>query len=276
MSAAPEPTGIPSWKQGLRALPAMLRVGLLEMVAYRAEFLVWTLTTNMPLVMLAVWHAVAREAPVGHWSTASFTAYYLCTMVVRLITNNWVFWEINMDVRNGTLVTRLLRPVSPLLMYGAQQAAAVPMRVLVVSPVLLAAWVWSSGALAQEGWRWASWPLVLAGSWLLQFNVMVFLGLCALYVDSAEGLFEVWIAVGSVLGGYLVPVDLFPTWLAEIARVLPFSLTQSLPVEWVTGTTAPDVLWARAAQQWAYVLGSALAVLWIWTRALKRFAAFGG
>ena len=41
------------------ALPTLLRVGLSEVVAYRAEFVVWILTTNMPLVMLAIWHAVA-------------------------------------------------------------------------------------------------------------------------------------------------------------------------------------------------------------------------
>ena len=40
-----------------RAYPTLLRVGLSEVVAYRAEFVVWILTTNMPFVMLAIWHA---------------------------------------------------------------------------------------------------------------------------------------------------------------------------------------------------------------------------
>jgi ABC-2 type transport system permease protein len=33
----------------VRAIPTLLRVGLAEAVAYRAEFLVWLLSTNMPL-----------------------------------------------------------------------------------------------------------------------------------------------------------------------------------------------------------------------------------
>ena len=37
-----------------KAFPTLLRVGVSEVVAYRAEFLVWILTTNMPLVMLAL------------------------------------------------------------------------------------------------------------------------------------------------------------------------------------------------------------------------------
>jgi len=45
----------------VRAFPTLLRIGVAEVVAYRAEFLVWILTTNMPLVMLALWHAVTNE-----------------------------------------------------------------------------------------------------------------------------------------------------------------------------------------------------------------------
>ena len=33
----------------LHALPTLLRVGVAETVAYRAEFLVWVLTTTQPL-----------------------------------------------------------------------------------------------------------------------------------------------------------------------------------------------------------------------------------
>ena len=44
----------------LRAYPTLLRVGLAEAIAYRAEFLVWMLATTMPLVMLAIMSAMAR------------------------------------------------------------------------------------------------------------------------------------------------------------------------------------------------------------------------
>jgi ABC-2 type transport system permease protein len=61
-------------RRALKAYPTLLRVGLSEVVAYRAEFLVWILTTNMPLVMLAIWHAVAADGPVGRFDQTEFTA----------------------------------------------------------------------------------------------------------------------------------------------------------------------------------------------------------
>lgn len=70
----------------LRAIPTLLKVGFAEAVAYRAEMVVWLLSTNMPLVMLALWTAVARDAPVGRFGQRDFVAYYLATLVVRLLT----------------------------------------------------------------------------------------------------------------------------------------------------------------------------------------------
>ena len=76
--------------RALRAYPTLLRVGLSEVVAYRAEFLVWILTTNMPLVMLAIWHAVAAEGAVGRFDQREFKAYYLAVLAVRLLTSHYM------------------------------------------------------------------------------------------------------------------------------------------------------------------------------------------
>ena len=83
-----------------KAFPALLRVGVAEVVAYRAEFLVWILTTNMPLVMLALWHAGAAAGAVGRFDQRQFTAYYLGVLAVRLVTSNWMAWQLSMEVRD--------------------------------------------------------------------------------------------------------------------------------------------------------------------------------
>src|SRR4030042_723569 len=110
--------GLPAPARGavprpLRPLPPPLRVGFAEAVSYRAELLVWLLSTTMPLVMLALMSAVAREGPVGRFGSADFTAYYLAALVVRLLTGAWVLWEVNFEIRQGTLAYRLPRPPHP-------------------------------------------------------------------------------------------------------------------------------------------------------------------
>ena len=97
-----------SFARTARALPTLLRVGFAEALAYRAEMLVWILSTTMPLVMLALWHAVAREAPVGRFDQGDLVAYFLAMFVVRQLTGSWSVWVFNMEVREGTLAIGLL------------------------------------------------------------------------------------------------------------------------------------------------------------------------
>src|SRR5206468_10490259 len=97
------------------AILFLMWVGFSEAVAYRAEFLVWMLSTTMPLIMLALWSAVAHEAPVGRFGEKEFVAYFLATFIVRQLTGSWAAWQMNFEIRRGTLALRLLRPIPPML-----------------------------------------------------------------------------------------------------------------------------------------------------------------
>ena len=150
-AAAPAPPAATAeFARAMRAFPTLLRIGVAEVVAYRAEFLVWILTTNMPLVMLALWHAVAADGPVGRFDQTQFTAYYLGVLVVRLATSNWMAWQMSMEIRDGTLSTKLLRPIHPMYTYAADHLAAIPMRILVVSPIVAGLIVTSWGRLVRH------------------------------------------------------------------------------------------------------------------------------
>ena len=84
-----------SFARTARALPTLLRVGFAEALAYRAEMLVWILSTTMPLVMLALFSAVDEGGPLGRFDEAGFAAYFLATFIVRQFTACWASWEIN-------------------------------------------------------------------------------------------------------------------------------------------------------------------------------------
>ncbi len=68
--------------RALRALPTLLRIGVAETVAYRAEFLVWILTTTQPLIMLGLWTSVTRDTTFSGYSSEDFMAYFLASLSV--------------------------------------------------------------------------------------------------------------------------------------------------------------------------------------------------
>jgi ABC-2 type transport system permease protein len=264
-------------RHALRAYPTLMRIGFAEMVAYRAEFLVWILTTNMPLVMMALWNAVAAEGPVGRFGQQEMNTYYLMTLVVRILTSSWMVWELTMDIRQGRLATRLLRPLHPLLAYSAQHLAAVPLRALVVSPLIVLAFVISGGKLAfTDPALLGIFLLSLAGAWLLLFLTMVLIGSLAMFVDSALSVFELWLGVHFILSGYLVPIELLPAWAVQIAHVLPFWYMLGFPIETALGLLNRDVALAALAVQWLYAGLLLVLALAVWRAGLKRFVAFGG
>ena len=276
--AAPARPGLGSEiGRAAKAFPTLLRIGVSEVVAYRAEFLVWILTTNMPLVMLAIWHAVAADGPVGRFDQRAFTAYYLGVLAVRLLTSNWAVWQLSMEIRDGTLSAKLLRPIHPILALAAEHLSAVPMRAAVISPVVV--------IMLYSGWdRLLRHDAVLllillaslVGAWLLIFFSMVLMGSLAFFAESALGIFELWLGVHAIFSGYLVPLEALPHWARGAANVLPFRFMLGFPVETLVGLLGRHDALVALAAQWGYVALFGLAALWVWRVGLRTFSAYGG
>lgn len=263
--------------RAVRAYPTLLRVGFAEAVAYRAEMLVWMLTTTMPLVSLALWSAVAAAAPVGRFTQGRFAAYFLATLVVRQLTGSWLVWEMNQDIKSGALAQRLLKPVHPLLAYSAENLSAFPLRALLSVPIAVVALVVidpgnvprSPGALAILG-------VSLLGAWLINFLTMAIIGTLAFFLESSSAVFEVWLVAFMLLSGYLVPLELFPSWLRAVSSALPFRYMLAFPVEVLSGMLRGRAALHDLAVQWIYVAGCAAGAMLGWRAGLKRYAAFGG
>ncbi len=261
----------------LRAYPTLLRIGLAEAVAYRAEFLVWMLATTMPLVMLAVMSAMAREGPVGAFNQTRFIAYYLVTLIVRQMTGAWVAWEMVREIKEGSLALRLLRPIHPLASYTADSLAALPMHALIALPIAVVMLVLVAGHdVTHDPVEIAIFFVSLGGAWLLNFAVSAIFGTLALFVESSLQIWELWFGCFMLLSGYLVPLSLFPSWLERTARVLPFAYLQAFPVETLMGIRDRHAALAGLGLQLRWAAGAWLLLLALWKRGLRRFAAFGG
>lgn len=259
----------------LRALPTLLRIGFADAVAYRAELVVWLLSTNMALVMMALLTAVARDGPVGRFGQRDFVAYYLATLVVRLVTGAWVVWEANLEIRQGTLAFRLLRPIHPLVHYAAENAAAIPMRAAMALPIALLL-LFLVGGVTGDPLLWLVFVWGVFGAWLITFLAMSVMASLAFYVDSATSVAQVWFGLFTILSGYIMPLEMFPPWVGRLARCLPFRYMLAFPVEAVLGHLARGEALLELLVQWGMVFLLAFAARASWRAGLRRYSAFGG
>jgi ABC-2 type transport system permease protein len=266
-----------SLRNTARAIPTLLRVGFAEAVAYRAEMLVWILATTMPLVMMALWTAVARDAPIGRFGERDFVAYFLATFLVRQLTGSWAAWQINFEVRQGTLSMRLLRPLSPVVAWAVEHLAYMPLRFVVALPIAAVMLVSAgAGRLPSSAAMWAVFALAIVGGWFITFLAGVVIGTLSLYLESSMKLMDVWLAAYFVFSGYLIPIELFPPWLERITDWLPFRYQIGLGVEILTGRYELSGALRMLAAQWSYVAILVVGASVLWRGGLKRFAAYGG
>jgi len=262
--------------KALSAYPTLLRVGFAGAVAYRTEMLVWMLTMTMPFVSLALWSAVAADVPVGRFDQKSFVAYFLATIVVRQLSGSWVVWELIQEIKSGALSSRLLKPIHPLVVYSAGNIAAIPLRVLFAAPIAFVAMASGGAKLPHEPHVVAAFLLSLFGAWVITFFVMVIVGSLSFFIESSMSIFEIWLAFFMLLSGYLVPLELFPSWVRAVADVLPFRYTLGFPVEVLIGMSDDAAIARGLAIQLAYGGGSAVVALVLWRAGIRRFGAFGG
>jgi ABC-2 type transport system permease protein len=260
----------------LRAFPTLLRVGFAEAVAYRAELVIWMLTTTMPLVMLALWTAVAREGPFGRFGRDDFIAYYLAALIVRTLTSCWVVWEMNQEIRSGTLSLRLLKPLHPFLAYVSQHLAAIPLRAAIAVPVAaIMLVVTGADHVARDPVVLAIIPLSIAGAWLITFVSMTILGSLAMVMERSIAVWEVWMGLFAVMSGYLVPLELLPAPLPQIATWLPFRYMLGFPVELIIGLADRAAALRGLAIQAGMILALCGLSSVVWRAGLRRFEAYG-
>jgi ABC-2 type transport system permease protein len=257
-------------------MPALLRIGLAETVAYRAEFIIWMLTTTLPLVMLGLWTSVAAEAPFRGFESKDFVAYYLAALIVRNVTGNWAAWQINEEIRSGTLSMRLLRPIHPFAGYAATHLSAVPLRALIALPITVILLLSSArDVLADTPAELALFAVSLAGAWLLTLAIMVTIGALAFWIERSMGIFDVYMGVFAVLSGYLVPLALMPGWIQTVAEHAPFRYMLSAPVEILIGQAEGEAALRLVATQLGWAAGMVVVALATWRAGIRRFEAYG-
>lgn len=257
----------------LRAVPTMARIAFAEIVAYRAEMVIWVLSATLPLVMLGLWNAAAADGPLAGYGQVEFARYFTVTLVVRHLTSVWLAWELNWLIRQGSLSPWLLRPVGYLWWNLMECLAAWPMRILVLLPMLAMLVGWRPELLYHPE------PIqVLAGGiaillgLLVQYCIHCIFGMLAFWLDQSLGLLQAWFGIWALLSGYLIPQALLPESVQSVARWLPFRATLGVPVEILLG--APD--WAeQLAYQLGWLLVLSIAANRAWKAGIQRYGAFG-
>jgi ABC-2 type transport system permease protein len=102
------------------------------------------------------------------------------------------------------------------------------------------------------------------------------LNLVAFWLVEIQGLVLLYVLVSGLLGGNLVPVQLFPGWLQAVAYATPFPAMMQSPIDLVTGQATGAGAAREVAAQLAWAVAMLILGRVVLSRATRRLVVQGG
>jgi len=201
--------------------------------------------------------------------------FYLAVTEWCLLSVPPLYLSIEGDVRSGDVASQMVRPVSYV---GAQLADALgetALRMCVLGPTAaLVAWWIAGGWPADPRGLWLALPLGLLASTLAVLSTAA-IGVSAFWIVDTSPIYWIWQKLAFVLGGLMLPLELYPDWLRAAARFSPFPAMLWGPGRMAFGF-APGAALETLAELVVWGTLAALLLVWLARRARTRIALAGG
>ena len=257
---------------------AIARTRLIGALIYDRDVLVRSVFMLVILVTFSqLWtttYAAIDQPVVGGFSLRDMLWYLVITEIVALSTPR-IAQTIDSEVRSGDVAYALARPYS----YPAYHLASFWGETLVRLPCNLL--VGAAAATVAVGPPATSVVAVLAtvvltaGAITLKGMLDILVGLTAFWVEDTQPAEWIYAKFVITIGGLLLPLELFPDWLAVLARGLPFASMAYAPARVFAGFDW-SVFAPLALTQLTWLVVCWAAVLVVFSRAARRLVAHGG
>lgn len=256
-------------------------VGLQSNLVYRWNFAVRGIFSffNLAVVFL-LWGAAFASSPrMGGFDFRQTLTYFVVLILLQFFIGAFnEDYQISEEIRNGLINQFLLKPINYYLyrftIFGAARLVS---GALIVLPLLLAApLLRHSLVFPHEAWRLALGLPAMVMAAVIQFTIAYCFGLLTFWLLEIQGLVILSMAVESILGGQLFPLDLLPAKLFHAARFLPFYYQMYFPAAILTGRLPRGAAAPGLALQAGWSAGLLLLAYFLWTRGLRRHTAVGG
>jgi ABC-2 type transport system permease protein len=256
-------------------------IGLQSNLVYRFNFATRAVFSLCSLaVVYVLWRAAyGGSATIGGFSFGQTLTYFVVLLVLQFTIGAFnEDYQISEEIRNGLINQFLLKPINYYLyrlsIFGSARlvSGAVVILPLAIAAPFLHHWL----ALPTGLWRIALALPAMALAALIQFTIAYCFGLMTFWFLEIQGFIILSLAVESILGGQMFPLDLLPPALFKAAQFLPFYYQMYFPAAILTGRIGGRLALQGLGIQFAWVLALLLGGQVLWQRGLRRHTAVGG
>jgi ABC-2 type transport system permease protein len=186
----------------------------------RAVFLVIIVYIFVQLWRLT--YEVLGQRVIGEYTLPQMVWYFAFAEAIMLSVP-LLRRKLDEDVKSGELAYRLGKPYHYILYLASDYAGEWTARFVLNLAVGSALALLLVGPIAFTAWGLAAVAIVLAGAVALDFLGGAAIGLLSFWVEDTVPFGLIYRRLVMLLGGMMIPLDVFPEPLSSIARALPFS-----------------------------------------------------
>jgi ABC-2 type transport system permease protein len=227
-------------------------------------------------ILRALWTALyAQNAAPVNLPLHSMITYATVAMLMSLILEVDGTRLIREKVREGTIATDLMKPISVPLYFFSDGAGQTLLHALLVIPSLLCALLLVRIDVPSPA-TFGAFLLAFAIGYAVNFFVNFVMNAIAFWTleTFAAQLIVRW--ASDLLSGQIIPLTLFPGVLGRIVFALPFAAIYSTPLLIYVGVI-PSTQWvASMATQLAWLGIFAVLSTFVWRAASNRIVIQGG
>ena len=277
------PAALTRLRWAVRKYAKIIRVSLIERLAYRGDFFLSTFLRFLPMVTtILLWEAIyagAGGSDLSGFSRKEMIAYLLLVHISRMFSSMpGLAPGIARDIRDGNLKKYLLQPID-MIAYLVSYRAAHKLAYIATSALPYALLFF----LCRDYFTgWPS-PLTFAAyavSLLLGFFVGFFLetslGMIGFWFLEVTSFLYVIGTINFFVSGHMFPLDLLPPFWAAFLKLLPFQYLAYFPAAVFLGKIhGTELVYGLLAEfGWAvvFIIGARL----LFRFGLRRYSAYGG
>jgi ABC-2 type transport system permease protein len=257
---------------------ALGRVAVLEFLAYRANLVVEFL--SYPLAFLGYFFFLHGLFLFGHgpqnYPLPELLTYFSLGWMLRMIFHQGVDLSLSSMIATGQIAQELLRPLDLRLMMATRFASLGAARLLGYAlPSLALLALLFSPFLVWLPENLLGFVIFLAVGFWLSFELQFLIGVLAFYVTMNYQISWTLDLLIRLASGLIIPLDLYPPWVARSLDILPFKYLYFIPLKVYLGRLpASDLILALlVGLAWWLALWALNRLLL--HRALKQLAILG-
>jgi ABC-2 type transport system permease protein len=193
-------------------------------------------------VFVQLWRATygGTGAVIDGLSLTQMIWYFVATEAIQFSLPR-IHALMETEVRSGDLALRLNKPYQYLGFHVAAFLGDAVIQLVAALPVAAGVALLTVGPISIPLLAIPVILFVWVTTLLLHFAWAAIIGLSAFWMEDVSGLYLILDKIKWVLGGFLMPIALFPAWLQRVAGVLPFQFMFGQPARLLV-----EFSWARA------------------------------